>query len=103
MKSACTVIYSTSVACWLNSNAPSDTGYILEKRTSTIGLFLFERTVSVASENIAASDIDFPTLPTSWTGVLLALPVFDVLERKSENCFLSLGKPIPVSHSCNSR
>ena len=74
-------------------------GYKSLKNTFTIGLFLFDKTVSVASENNAFTPVALDTSPISPSLHNLAVGVLEVLDLNSLNCVLFLGKPIAVIHS----
>ena len=77
------VKYSTSVAVCVNDNAPTDTGNTSSNLTSMIGLFLFDKTVSVASENIALSGTALPTLSTGIFLASLGVTEVEFLKKNS--------------------
>ena len=64
------------------------------KRTSTIGLFLLDNIVSVASENNAFFEDGTCTSPTSvlvLAALLAPIGVLDLFVLNSLNCFLFFG------------
>ena len=78
------------------------TGYKSLKKTLTIGLFLLERIVNVASENNALFEDGAWTSPISvlvLAELLAPIGVLDVFVLNSLNCYLFFGNPIAVNHS----
>ena len=93
-------MYCTSVASCVYCNPLRATGYILRNIISTIALFLLDKTIKFASENKALTDVDCLTSRKSALGLAASVSgVLDVFDLKSENCYLSFGKPIADIHS----
>ena len=97
-KVAVAVKYVTSVSCWSNCNAPSDTGYKSENRTSMMGLFLLDITVSVASPYIACTPVGMPGFVESPFTETAVRNTSDSSYQKELNCVLAFGNPIPTNH-----